>query len=156
MQSKRTQLSGLVLNPTASTPTEGCVALLDALGARSYGLEEAAVFLGARDQIVEDVRKAATETPRIESDNFRVFVFNDTIVLTYPSWVARMDPLPKTGRDSVSGRAVPGYRRPNDGTSGHPSVKGTGGSSWRTATSRRRVLQGRSRFRHTCVHRLLE
>ena len=83
MPSEKTEQPGLVLHPTAYTPTNGCVALFDALGARSYSQEEAAVFLGARDQIVSDVQKAAAKNPRIESDNFRVFVFNDTVVLAY-------------------------------------------------------------------------
>jgi hypothetical protein len=72
------------LNPHRFSPSLAFVALLDALGAKNYSREQVATFLGVRDQILADAAKV-TDKPHfaLEKKNFRIFVFNDTVIFAY-------------------------------------------------------------------------
>src|SRR5687768_5752831 len=66
-----------------SNPLYGVVAILDALGAAVYSREEANEFLKARDEILKRLGEIAQEGFRIETNDLKVFTFNDSIILTY-------------------------------------------------------------------------
>ena len=66
-------------------PRPGFVAVLDALGAKNFTLHEADQFLNARDEVLTVLGNLAKEQIKVEPDDLKTFIFNDTIVLAFLS-----------------------------------------------------------------------
>jgi hypothetical protein len=69
---------------TLEAPVLGLVAILDALGAATYSREQVATFLRSRERAIEATRtKLESHLGRFDQSKFKIFTFNDTIILAY-------------------------------------------------------------------------
>ena len=75
------EAAGAIGSP--SEPAHGLVAVLDALGAAVYSREEADEFLKARGEIIELLVHRATDVLKVRKEDLKIFIFNDSVVLTY-------------------------------------------------------------------------
>src|SRR5436190_10559502 len=64
------------------TPVKGLVAILDALGAKSYSDDEISRFLDSRDIVLEKLAERA-QAGTIDKTRLQAFTFGDTIVVVY-------------------------------------------------------------------------